>query len=135
MDFADTSRWIEQAANNPSGADHLVRFYMPRGAVTAFLMAAILPSLWTLGTVRSRRNPTGLTKNSLREGNVEPPRILFSVITGLFLLYHVISLLMLDDSVGRRQFGPGPWLLVPGTALSLLGAIVGPHVPEWEDAS
>lgn len=140
MDFADVSRSIWQAANeadNLSGADHLVGLYMPRGAVTVFVMTAIIPSLWTLGVAaRSRRDPSGLTKNSLREGNVEPTRVLFSVITGLFLLYHLISLLMLADSVGRHDhIGPGPWLLMLGTALALLGVIIGPHVPDWEDES
>lgn len=135
MGFADISRLVKQGIteqNYLSDANLLVRLYMPQGAAYASLLAAVIPAQWALGAIRWRDTiKWGPTSQSLREGDVEPTRILYCVIVGLVLLYHVISLLALSASIGRHgHFGPGPWLLLVGAALSLLGAIIGPHVPE-----
>ncbi|PXY38228.1 hypothetical protein BA062_00215 [Prauserella flavalba] len=134
--FAEVAKSIDQAADaatSLNGNDRLVDIYFPTGAIIALVLAALPPAMWTLGALRSResiRKRGGLMKSSLSEGNTTPTRIMITVIAGLCLLYHVISLLMLTDSGEHLdQLGPGPWLLVAGAALSTLGAAIGPRIP------
>ncbi|TKG62838.1 hypothetical protein [Prauserella endophytica] len=134
--FAEVTKSIDQAASSATNLDgngKLVDIYFPMGAIIALMLAAVPPAMWSLGVLRSResiRKRGGIMKKSLSEGNTTPTRIMITVIAGLCLLYHVISLLMLTDSGEHLdQLGPGPWLLAAGAALSTLGAAIGPRVP------
>ncbi|MFC4082178.1 hypothetical protein [Amycolatopsis samaneae] len=134
--FADLNKAIRQAAagaNGLSGNDQWIKIYFPQGVIIALALAAIPPALWSLGSIRSvkgAKSRGGLTKKSLMEGRTGPTRTMLSVLAGLCLLYHVISLLILTDGGKHLDgLGPGPWLLVAGTALSVAGAVIGPRVP------
>ncbi|MDA3626596.1 hypothetical protein OU415_14205 [Saccharopolyspora sp. WRP15-2] len=134
--FGDVSAAVREAARNATdltASDRWVKVYLGQGVFIALALAAIPPALWSLGTLRSResiKSRGGLTKKSLSEGRTGPTRIMLSAIAGLCLLYHVVTLLIMTDG-GRHlgSLGPGPWLLVVGTALSVAGAAIGPRVP------
>ncbi|MFE0024423.1 hypothetical protein [Amycolatopsis sp. NPDC059021] len=134
--FADLNESIRHAAGTTAdltGNGRWIKIYFPQGVIIALALAAVPPALWSLGSLRSAKSVQrrgGLMKKSLREGRTGPTRAVISVLAGLCLLYHVISLLILTDGgeyLGK--LGPGPWLLVAGTALSVAGAVIGPRVP------
>ncbi len=136
MGFSDLNKGLDQAAafvDDRSASDQWNLIYFPQGAIIALFLAAIPAALWTLGSLRSResiRRRGGLMKRSLGEGNTGPTRIMISVIAGLCLLYHVISLIVLTDSGEHLDdLGPGPWTMVAGLALITIGAVIGPRVP------
>ncbi|MFD9891644.1 hypothetical protein ACFWY9_20085 [Amycolatopsis sp. NPDC059027] len=133
--FADLNESIRHATGATSdltGNGRWIRIYFPQGVIIALALAAIPPALWSLGSLRSAKSVQrrgGLTRKSLQEGRTGPTRAVISVLAGLCLLYHVISLLVLTDGgeyLGK--LGPGPWLLLAGTALSVAGAVIGPRV-------
>lgn len=134
--FSDLNKSLQQAATyatDLSAKDRWIEVYFPQGAIIALFLAAVPAALWTLGSIRSResiRKRGGLTRRSLSAGNTGPTRAMISVIAGLCLLYHVISLIVLTDSGEHLDdLGPGPWLLVAGAALVTIGAAIGPRVP------
>jgi hypothetical protein len=134
--FVDLNQSITNAASEATaltGGEGWIKVYFTQGVFVALVVAAVVPSLWALGSLRNQesiRRRGGVLKKSLGEGRTGPARVLVSVIAGLCLAYHVISLLVLTRG-GQHlgDLGPGPWLLVAGTALSVAGAVIGPRVP------
>ncbi|MCT2581895.1 hypothetical protein [Actinophytocola gossypii] len=132
--FFDFSESMGAAsATELTGEQRWLDLYFSPGGFIALALAVIAPSMWALGTLRDRdsvRRRGGLTRKSLGEGRTGPTRALIAVLAGLCLLYHVISLLVLTDSGEHLdELAAGPWLVVAGTALSVVGAVIGPRVP------
>ncbi|MBK1785968.1 hypothetical protein [Prauserella cavernicola] len=116
-----------------SDTDLWLWIYFRRAGFIALGVAAVAPILWSLGVLRSREKIAkrgGLTKSSLLQGRTGPTRALIAAFPALALLYHGVSLVIFTDN-GQylSELGPGPWLLLAGTALSLAGALIGPRVP------
>jgi hypothetical protein len=133
--FSDLNKSVNEAAGyatHLTGKERWLDIYFPQGAIIALFLGAAPAVIWTLGPFRSPesiRRRGGLTRRSLREGNTGPTRVMISVIAGLCLLYQMISLYFLtDDGKHLDQLGPGPWLLLSGAALTVIGAVIGPRV-------
>ncbi|AXB46739.1 hypothetical protein A4R43_33425 [Amycolatopsis albispora] len=130
--FADLNDALNSSPDL-KGDEQWLKLYLRQGAIIALALSAVPPVLWTLGSLRDRKSIKrrgGLMKKSLSAGNTTPTRNLITGIAGAALLYHVVSLLLFTDG-GKHldQLGAGPWLLVVGTALSVVGAAIGPRVP------
>ncbi|MFC4002724.1 hypothetical protein ACFS2C_04430 [Prauserella oleivorans] len=129
----DSIRAAAASATGLDGNDRWIELYVTQGVFIALGVAAVAPATWSLGAIRSResiRKRGGVTRKSLQEGRTGPTRILISVLTGLCLLYHVVSLFILTDNGEHLdELDAGPWLLVAGTALSVAGAVIGPRIP------
>jgi hypothetical protein len=134
--FSDLNKALQQAATyntHMSAKDHWIDVYFPQGAIIALFLGAVPALAWGLGPFRSAesiRKRGGLTRRSLSAGNTGPTRVMISVIAGLCLLYQAVTLyLMTDNGKHLDELGPGPWLLLAGAALTVIGAVIGPRVP------
>lgn len=114
----------------------------PRGAREAWVVsylafvafgvavAALVPVLWAVGAFRTLTTAwllMGTNSKRLREGNAGPARARATVWAVACLAYHVGSWFPLTGN-DLGALGPGPWVLLVGSALIVVGAFVGPRV-------
>ncbi|GAA3544232.1 hypothetical protein GCM10022222_29900 [Amycolatopsis ultiminotia] len=123
LGFVDVFRQL------PSDSSGLAEFYVQALAILATVLAACVSLVWTLGAYRGARSArllSGIRSRELTRANFGRYRFGIAARAGVMLVVHLAGIIAMYGK-DLSAIGPGPYLLLGGGVLIVVGAAIGPR--------